>query len=313
MVGIAAIAFTGIFFFGVPFPIIIIGAALIGYFGGRIGNPTFAVGGGHGSSGKEFLTDADSALGEGIPEHARPTTAWALKISAVFLGLWIVPVLLIVVMLGSENVLSQIAIFFSKMAMVTFGGAYAVLAYVAQQAVDTFGWLRAGELLDGLGMAETTPGPLIMVTQFVGFMAAFRDPGTLSPLMAGTLAGILTTWVTFVPCFLWIFLGAPYVEALRENNALSAALGTITAAVVGVVLNLAVWFALHVLFRELTPVSWGWLTAELPVLSSINLPSFLLTLGALVAVFWFRINVIAVLTTCAAVGIVFYLITGQAV
>jgi chromate transporter len=168
-------------------------------------------------------------------------------------------------------------------------------------------------MLDGLGMAETTPGPLIMVTQFVGFMAAFRDPGALSPLMAGTLAGILTTWVTFVPCFLWIFAGAPYVEALRENKALSAALATITAAVVGVVLNLAVWFALHVLFREQTPVSWGWLNVEMPVLSSINAPSLLLTLGALIAVFWFRINMIAVLATCAAAGIVYYLVTGQAV
>ena len=152
--------------------------------------------------------------------------------------------------LGGDNVFTQIALFFSKMAVVTFGGAYAVLAYVAQQAVDNYHWVTAGQMLDGLGMAETTPGPLIMVTQFVGFLAAWRDPGTMSPLLAATLGGLLTTWVTFTPCFLWIFFGAPFVEALRANKALGAALGAITAAVVGVILNLAVWFALHVLFAR---------------------------------------------------------------
>ena len=156
--------------------------------------------------------------------------------------------------LGTQNVFSQIALFFSKMAMVTFGGAYAVLAYVAQQAVEHYGWLKPGEMLDGLGMAETTPGPLIMVLQFVGFMAAFRHPGPLSPLLAGTLGGLLATWVTFTPCFLWIFLGAPFAEKLRGVKALNAALSAITAAVVGVVLNLAVWFAVHTLFHETVPV-----------------------------------------------------------
>jgi len=311
MMALAAAAFVAIFFFSVPFPIIILAAGVIGYLGGRMGNPTFAVGGGHGSSGKATLADADSALGEEMPEHARPTTAWSLKIAAVFLTLWIVPVLLLVVLLGSGNVFSQIAVFFSKMAVVTFGGAYAVLAYVAQQAVDSFGWLKPGEMLDGLGMAETTPGPLIMVLQFVGFMAAYRDPGSLNPMLAGTLGGILTTWVTFVPCFLWIFLGAPYVEALRENKAWSAALATITAAVVGVVLNLAVWFALHVLFGELTEVHWLGMKIDVPVLSSINVASLVLTLGALAAVFWFKINMIAVLGTCAAIGVIYYLATGQ--
>ena len=140
------------------------------------------------------------------------------------------------------------------MAMVTFGGAYAVLAYVAQQAVENYGWLKPGEMLDGLGMAETTPGPLIMVLQFVGFMAAFRDPGALPPMLAGTLGGLLATWVTFAPCFLWIFLGAPFIEVLRGNKALNGALSAITAAVVGVILNLAVWFAIHTIFREVTPV-----------------------------------------------------------
>src|ERR671933_381343 len=140
------------------------------------------------------------------------------------------------------------------MAMVTFGGAYAVLAYVAQLAVEHYGWLRPGEMLDGLGMAETTPGPLIMVLQFVGFMAACRDPGTLSPMLAGTLGGLLATWVTFTPCFLWIFLGAPFIEVMRGNKALAGALSAITAAVVGVILNLAIWFGLHTLFRQVRPV-----------------------------------------------------------
>ena len=172
--------------------------------------------------------------------------------------LWLAPVLMLLVTVGPGDVFSQIAVFFSKMAVVTFGGAYAVLAYVAQAAVETYGWLRPGEMLDGLGMAETTPGPLIMVVQFVGFMGAFRAPGALPPMLAGALGGVLTTWVTFVPCFMWIFPGAPFVETLRSNKALSAALAAITAAVVGVILNLAVWFALHTLFAQLrTVTSWG--------------------------------------------------------
>src|SRR6185369_15376408 len=213
-----------------------------------------------------------------IPAHARPPVSWSLKIGGVFLVLWLVPVLGIYALLGPDSVFTNIAVFFSKMAVVTFGGAYAVLAYVAQQAVDTYGWLKPGEMLDGLGMAETTPGPLIMVTQFVGFMGAFRAPGSLNPLLAGTLGGLLTTWVTFTPCFLWICVGAPFVETLRSNRALSAALATITAAVVGVILNLAVWFALHVLFRELHEFNGLGMTLSAPVLGSINIPSLLLTL-----------------------------------
>jgi len=312
MIGLAAAAFIAIFFFEVPFPVIIFSAGLIGYIGGRQGHPAFQGGGGHGGSGKGGLSDADSALGEHIPDHARPTTAWSLKIAAVFLALWIMPVIALAAWLGMDNVFSQIAVFYSKMAVVTFGGAYAVLAYVAQEAVQTFGWVKPGEMLDGLGMAETTPGPLIMVLQFVGFMGAFRDPGNLSPMLAGTLGGILTTWVTFVPCFLWIFLGAPYVEALRSNKALSAALATITAAVVGVVLNLAVWFALHVLFAELVERHWLGIKLEVPVLSSANIPSLILALGALIAVFRFKVNMIAVLGACSAIGLIYYFATGHA-
>jgi chromate transporter len=193
------------------------------------------------------------------------------------------------------------------MAVVTFGGAYAVLAYVAQEAVETYGWLKPGEMLDGLGMAETTPGPLIIVTQFVGFMGAFRADTGLSPLAAGVMGGTLTTWVTFAPCFLWIFLGAPFVEALRGAKALNAALGAITAAVVGVILNLAIWFALHVLFRDVREIAAGPLALDIPVLASANWPSLLLAAVAALAAFRFKVGVIPLLTGCAAVGVGFYL------
>ena len=230
LLGIAGLAFVAIFFFGIPFPVIIIAAGLVGWFGGRGGSPLFQAGGGHGSGKVKGLAEADSLLGETLPDHAHATAAAARRAAIVWLVLWLVPVLAVLALFGRANTFSQIAIFFSEMAVVTFGGAYAVLAYVAQQAVEHYHWLQPGEMLDGLGMAETTPGPLIMVTQFVGFLAAYRDPGTLPPMLAGTLGGLLTTWVTFTPCFLWIFLGAPFIEALRGNKALSGALTAITAA-----------------------------------------------------------------------------------
>ncbi|MFL5164950.1 MAG: chromate efflux transporter [Microvirga sp.] len=312
MIGLAAAAFVAIFFLKVPFPLIILGAGLIGYVGGRAGHPAFLVGGGHGPSGGKALADAESALGEKIPAHARPSTAWSLRIAAVFFGLWLAPVFALLLWLGPGNVFADIAIFFSKMAVVTFGGAYAVLAYVAQEAVETYGWLQPGEMLDGLGMAETTPGPLIMVTQFVGFMGAFRAPGALNPYVAGVLGGLLTTWVTFTPCFLWIFLGAPYIEALRSNRALSGALAAITAAVVGVILNLAVWFGLHVLFREVRELRFaGVLTLDVPVLSTVNLASLVLTAAAIIAMFRFKIGMIPVLAACSGAGLLYYLATGS--
>ncbi|MBL4907915.1 MAG: chromate transporter, partial [Sneathiella sp.] len=191
---------------------------------------------------------------------------------------------------------------FSKMAVVTFGGAYAVLAYVAQAAVGSFGWLQPGEMLDGLGLAETTPGPLIMVTQFVGFMGAFREPGTLSPLLAGVLGGLLTTWVTFTPCFLWIFIGAPYVERLRGNKALSAALAAITAAVVGVILNLDVWFAIHVLFEQVTILETLGLHVTVPIFLTLDPAALILAAAALLAVFRFKVGMVPLLVTAAIAG-----------
>jgi len=238
-----------------------------------------------------------------LPDHVRPTVARALKVSSVWLLLWVVPVAALLIGLGEANVFSQIALFFSKMAMVTFGGAYAVLAYVAQQAVEHYHWLQPREMLDGLGMAETTPGPLIMVLQFVGFMAAYRDPGTLSPMLAATLGGLLATWVTFIPCFLWIFLGAPYVETLRGNKGLAGALTAITAAVVGVILNLSIWFALHTLFRQTTPVRSLGLSFDMPVWSSLDIAAFVLAAAAATAIFRLNIGMLWVLAGSCAAGV----------
>ena len=302
MVGLAAAAFVGIFFFAIPFPIIIFGAALIGFLGSWSGARAFQIKGGHGGGGKQD-TVVDSLLGDELPEHARPSVPRALRAASIWLVLWLVPVIALLVSLGANNVFSEIAVFFSKMAMVTFGGAYAVLAYVAQQAVEHYGWLKPGEMLDGLGMAETTPGPLIMVLQFVGFMAAFRDPGTLSPMLAGTLGGLLATWVTFTPCFLWIFLGAPFIEVLRDNRALNGALSAITAAVVGVVLNLAIWFALHTIFREVRPVHGYGFAFDMPVPASVEPWALALSVAAIVAIFRFKVGMITTLLVCSAVGI----------
>jgi chromate transporter len=302
---IAAAAFVAIFFFGVPFPLIVIAAAATGYAAARAGAGAFRGGMGHGPGDED-----ESLLGDRIPAHAVPSLRWSLRVAAIFLLLWLAPVASLFALAGPDSVFSRIALFFSQMAVVTFGGAYAVLAYVAQQAVEHYGWLAPGEMLDGLGMAETTPGPLIMVTQFVGFMGAYRDPGGLHPMLAGTLGGLLTTWVTFTPCFLWIFLGAPFVEELRENRALSGALTAITAAVVGVVLNLAIWFAMHSLFREVGEVTAGPLRFDLPVPASIDPAACVLAAAALVAIFRFRLGAPLVLAGCAAAGIAWWALGG---
>lgn len=221
--------------------------------------------------------------------------------------LWLAPVAALLLWRGPHDVFSQIATFFSTMALVTFGGAYAVLAYVAQEAVQSYHWLQPGEMLDGLGMAETTPGPLIMVLQFVGFMGAYRSPGLLPPLLAGTVGGLLATWVTFLPCFLWIFLGAPYVERLRGNPAVAGALSAITAAVVGVVLNLALWFAIHTVFREVQPFRAGPLHLDLPRLASVDPWALGLSVAAILAVLRFKAGTIPTLAVTAAAGVLLYL------
>ena len=308
MIGLAALSFVAIFFFDAPFPAIVLAAGLIGYIGGRAGAPAFRGGGGHDAMDAKQVADSDTILGSDSPDHERADTARSLKVCGVLLVLWLAPTAALLIGLGQDNVFSEIAVFFSKMAVVTFGGAYAVLAYVAQAAVDSYGWLEPGEMLDGLGMAETTPGPLIMVTQFVGFMGAFREPGTLSPLLAGALGGLLTTWVTFTPCFLWIFLGAPYIERLRDNRALSAALTAITASVTGVILNLAIWFALHVLFRQVEMFEGAGLRVAVPQPGSLDPISAALTVAALLAVFRFKIGMIALLTAAVAAGLALHTI-----
>jgi chromate transporter len=250
-VAIAAGAFAAIFFLAMPFPLILLVAAGLGLLLPAAEAPA------PGGSGR-VVRDVSPTLGRTLGIIA----AWGL--------VWSAPVVLLLATLGWAHVLTQQAVFFSKVAMVTFGGAYAVLAYVAQQAVETYGWLRPGEMLDGLGMAETTPGPLIQVVQFVAFLGAHRDPAPFSPLGAAVLASVVTTWVTYAPCFLWIFAGAPYVEALRRSRVVSRALAGIMAAVVGVILNLSVWFALHVLFAEVDEVWWGPWRLWLPLWRSLD-------------------------------------------
>jgi chromate transporter len=305
MLAIAAAAFVGIFFLAIPFPVIVFGAAILGWIGAATNLPGFQVQGGHVAENKGQAV-VDNLLGDELPPHARPSIARSLTVSTIWLALWLIPVVVLIFTLGRGNVFSEIAVFFSKMAVVTFGGAYAVLAYVAQQAVENYHWLKPGEMLDGLGMAETTPGPLIMVLQFVGFMAAFRDPGALSPMLAGTLGGLLATWVTFTPCFLWIFLGAPFIEKLRGNARLNAALSAITAAVVGVVLNLAIWFAIHSIFRQTVPVRAFPFAFDAPVLASVDGWALALALAAAIAIFRFKVGMIPTLLTCCLAGVVLY-------
>jgi chromate transporter len=252
MWAIAALAFAVIYFFHVAFPLIVLGALILGFLGGLIWKEQF-VGG-----GDQAARDETSLLIDHVAraERAAPSGQRALRVTIACLALWWTPVLLVGAWQGWRSSLFQEGIFFSKAAVITFGGAYAVLPYVAQQAVGTYGWLQTGQMMDGLGLAETTPGPLIMVLQFVGFMGGWQQPGALPSLLAATLGALLTTWVTFVPCFLWILLGAPHLEELRGNQKLSAALATVTAAVVGVILNLAVWFGMHVLLTATGSVDW---------------------------------------------------------
>jgi len=303
LVALAAAAFVAIFFFAVPFPVIILAAALLG-----LTRVVRSIPLSDRTVGDASGPVQDSLLGEETPDHARVTIGRTARVAAVWLALWLMPVIGLLVTFGRQDVFSQVAVFFSKMALVTFGGAYAVLAYVAQQAVQHYGWVTPIEMLDGLGMAETTPGPLIMVLQFVGFMAAARHPGALSPLLAGTMGGLLATWVTFTPCFLWIFVGAPFIERLRNVVALNAALSAVTAAVVGVILNLALWFAIHLIFAATVPVRAWPLAFDAPVLSSLDPWALGLTLAAATAIFRFNWGIIPTLASSCAAGVVLHLL-----
>jgi chromate transporter len=298
---IAAAAFIALFFFATPFPLVVLVAAIVGLAAHKAG---YAMGG-NANHGRD-----DDLLGEQIPSHARPSLARAIKVVSIWLPLWLGPVAALYLFFGPDNIFTQLSVFFSKVAVVSFGGAYAVLAYVAQQAVETYQWLQPGEMLTGLGMAETTPGPLIMVVQYVGFLAGYRAPGGLSPLSTATLAGLLVTWVTFTPCFLWVLLGAPYVEALRGVRALGAALAAVTAAVVGVILNLAVWFGIHVIFRETVVWHGLGLKVGVPILTSVDVVAAILAIAAAVAIFRFRVGIMPTLLACSLVGVVLQLAFG---
>ena len=288
---VASIAFLAVFLFNIPFPMVIILAGLAGWVIAR-------------NDAQETDTSAPIKSGQAPPSAAR-----SMKVLMVCGGIWLLPVMALLWVLGPAHVFAQEAIFFSQMAMVTFGGAYAVLAYMAQQAVGHYGWLNAGEILDGLGMAETTPGPLIMVVQFVGFMGAYRNPGMLDPFLAGTLGAVVTTWVTFAPCFLWIFLGAPYIERLRGNRHLSAALKGITAAVVGVMLNLALWFGMRVVFHDMTVLEWDIagmpINLSLPVWTSIDIATAMIASTALIAMTVLKIGMIKTLIASALMGMAY--------
>jgi chromate transporter len=304
MLGVAAIAFAALFVFAVPFPVVVLAAGLVGFAGARL-RPELFADGGH-KAGKS--ASGPAVIDANVP-HTEPTLRRALGVLASWGALWVAPLVLIVPLFGLSSSYAAVFGFFSQMAVVTFGGAYAVLAYVAQAAVETFGWLKPGEMIDGLALAETTPGPLVLVLSFVGFIATYRAPFGLDPLWAGVLGAAITTWVTFVPCFLWIFLGAPYIERLRANKALSGALATITAAVVGVILNLALWFGLHVLFREVGYFIAGPISMPLPVAASLDPIGLALSVIAALALFRFRLGMVWTLAAMGALGLILGLVT----
>jgi len=281
---LAALAFISIYFLKVPFPAIVLSAGLIGFAGGLLWRSKFESGPSHNS---ESMLSVISEEQES-PPHTQPNLARAVRVSIVCLTLWLAPTMIAGIARGWDSTLFNEGLFFSKAAVVTFGGAYAVLPYVTQQALFHYGWLKPGQMLDGLGLAETTPGPLIMVLQFVGFMGAWHHPEGLPPLVAATLGALITTWVTFTPCFLWIFVGGPYIERLRGNKNLTSTLSAITAAIVGVVLNLAVWFALRVFFPGNGAVDWF---------------AILLCAAAFVAMLRYKIDIIPVIIGAGVLGL----------
>lgn len=300
LVAVAVAAFLALTLFAVAFPVVVLGAGVLGWLLGR-SIPGLSKPASHGDSDGPAPLISDDML-----HHALPTKRRSLGVLAVGLTLWFAPVAAFAVLVDSTPVFTDQGLFFSGAAVVTFGGAYAVLAYVAQQAVDVYGWLGPGEMVRGLALAETTPGPLIMVVQFVAFVGAYRDPGAFDPWVAAVLASLLVTWVTFVPCFLWVLLGAPYVERLRSNRALTSALTGITAAVVGVIANLAVFFALHNLFDAQREVGAGPVALDVPVLASWDPVAFGITAVALVGMFRLGWSPLRTIGVCALLGLLVY-------
>jgi chromate transporter len=297
LVLLALVAFAALTVFAVPFPVVVLGAGVAGWSLNRW-RPGLAASGHDG--GRD---DAAALLHDESFRQEHPSRGRAVRILAIGLPLWLAPVGLAALLSGGDSTYTQQGLFFSGTALVTFGGAYAVLAFVADRAVDSYGWLMPGEMARGLALAESTPGPLIMVVQFVAFLGAYRDPGGLDPWVAGLVASLLVTWVTFVPSFLFIFLGAPYVERLRGNVALAAALTGITAAVVGVIGNLAVFFAVHTLFAGSADRTWGPVQLLVPELSTLRWDAVLITAAAGWLLFGIRWSVLRTLGVCALLGL----------
>ena len=287
LVAMAVLAFLALALFGAPFPLVVAVAAGCGWLGHRVLGPRFG---------------APAAPVGGDPDPA-PSVARQARTIALTLAAWFVPLVLVAAAFGSRSTFAELGLFFSRAAVVTFGGAYAVLAYVAQQAVEVHGWLRPGEMVDGLGLAETTPGPLVLVLVFVGFLAGFRDPLGLPALLGGLAGGLVAAWATFAPCFAWIFAGAPHVERLRRQPALAAALLGVTAAVTGVMANLALWFAIHAIFAASRRIEAGPLRIELPILSSVDPVAVALTIAAGVALLRFKAPMIPVIAACLLIGL----------
>lgn len=297
LVGLAVGAFLALSFFAVPFPVVVLAAGLIGFVLGRW-RPAAV------TAPPARVPDGPApVIPDDVLHTAVPSTRRTLSVLVVGLLVWWVPVLAVAVLTGTGSTYTQMGVFFSGTAVVTFGGAYAVLAYVAQKAVEVYAWLAPNEMVRGLALAETTPGPLIMVVQFVAFLGAYRNPGALNPWAGGILASVLVTWVTFVPCFLFVFLGAPYMERLRGNTNLTAALTGVTAAVVGVIANLAVYFAVHTLFTATTPWSWGPISITLPTPGSISPLALSITTVAALLLFWLKRSVLTTLGVCAGLGV----------
>ena len=299
LVVLAVGAFLALALFGIPFPLVVLGAGVIGWAVNRWRPALLDLPDLPAPEDETAPLIADDAL-----HHARPSWRRNLLVLAFGTAIWVAPVLVVAFLTaGEQSVFVDQGVFFGGMALVTFGGAYAVLSYVAQAAVQSYGWLQAGEMVRGLALAETTPGPLIMVVQFVAFLGAYRDPGGLDPWVAGVLGSLLVVWVTFVPCFVFIFLGAPYVERLRGSKSLAAALTGVTAAVVGVIANLALFFAVHTLFSETRTIDRGPVELLVPVWSSYVWESFLIAAVAMVLAFQLRWSVLRVLGVCALLGL----------
>jgi len=300
---IAAASFVAIFFFKVPFPAIVFGAGVLGWFGGRKWPRWFHVQSGHGGKPKDGAATHALHDDDPPPAHARPSLGRLLRCVVLGVTIWFVPLLLVGWWRGTADVLWQEAVFFSKCAMVTFGGAYAVLAYIGQAAVERFAWLEAPQMLDGLGLAESTPGPLILVTQFVGFLGAHKHATDLSPATMGVLGTLVTLWATFVPCFLWIFAGAPFIEHMRGEKNFNAALSTITAAVVGVVLNLSVWLGIKTLFRVSEERSAFGMTVLVADVTTVDWFALLIAVVAFLGMRQWKWGIIPVVAGGAALGL----------